>query len=407
MPLFSYKASDFKGRIIQETIQAANEKDAASIIKADGLQVLTIKNLDSHVVSFFGGGGVSLSEKANFCRFTATMLRAGLPFHEAAEIIRQESGNPRMKKILTDAAYQTRRGKSLSSVLAVYQDVFDPVFLTMIKAGEESGTLDKSFDYLSKQLLANYELSQTIKAALMYPAVVITAMIGVGLLMLLFVLPKISGVFLTMNIELPFFTKVILNIGQFVGKNTIAVLAGVLIFLLMIVLIVILQPTRRQLLVLLSKFSIIQKVFNQIDLARFSRTLATLLKSGVPIIEALNVSSETFSQPKLRKIARKFGQAVAKGKLLSEVLEEQAGKNFPLIVIQTIKTGEKTGTLEDILQELADFYESEVKYSLKKFISLLEPALMLLIGIAVGAMVIMIIAPIYSVVGNLQQAIKK
>lgn len=406
MPLFSYKARDANGKVIEETIQASSRKDAASLLKADNMQVLTIKNLESSIGIMFGGGKVSLSEKATFCRFTATMLRAGLPVHEAAEVIKQESTNNKLKKILTDISYQTRRGKSLSSILSQHKDVFDPVFLTMIKAGEESGTLDKSFDYLSKQLIASYELSQTIKGSLMYPAVVISAMVGVGIIMLVFVLPQISRVFLNMKIDIPPATKMILDFGIFVDNNLALVLAAIGLSLAFVAVALSMHATRSLIIRFFAKVPVLQKILNQIDIARFSRTLSTLIKSGVPIIEALNVAAESLGQHRFRQQARLFGAGVAKGKSLAEVLTT-SGHSFPPIMVQTIKTGEKTGSLEAILQELAEFYESEVRHNLKRFTALLEPILMLLIGVAVGAMVIMIIAPIYSVVGNLQSSISR
>lgn len=405
MPLFTYKARDKKGKIIEETIQAASREDAASLLKADGLQVLTIKNLDS-AVGFLFGGKVTIAEKANFCRFISTMLRAGLSLHEAAEIIKQESKSKKMQKILADIASQTRKGRSLSTILSSHKNVFDPVFLTMVKTGEESGTLDKSFDYLAKQLSASYELSQKITGSLMYPAVVITAMFGVGGLMFIFVLPRISDAFLKMNIPLPTMTKLILNFGQFVGNNVAFVLTTAFTLFLGAILAVFIPKPRKAILLLLSRFPAVQKVLNQMDVARFARTLSTLLRSSVPIIEALNVSAESLNQPRLYRQAKQFSVGISKGESLSEVLTKTKSA-FPLIMIQTIKTGEKTGSLDEVLQELAEFYESEVEHYLKRLTSLLEPVLMLVIGIVVGAMVILIVAPIYSVIGNLQTSIQQ
>jgi len=403
MPLFLYKARNSKGEIIEETIQAVNKADAVIALKAEGFQVYTIKNFETSLTSV--GGKVSVAEKSTFCRFTATMLKAGLSIHEAAEIIKQETENKKMKKILADIAFQTQKGKSLSMALSTYKDVFDPVFLTMIKAGEESGTLEQSFDYLAKELTANYEFSQKIKASLMYPLVVIIAMFAVGMLMLFFVLPKISVVFLKMNIKIPAITRIILQFGQFIGEHIflgISVTIGILILLFLIGL---MKSTRERIMLIFTKIPALAKMMNQIDVARFARTLAILLKSGVPIINSLEVASDSINQPKLRTQAKKFVLGVAKGSSLSEVLSGEQTQ-FPMIMIQTIKTGERTGSLEKVLEDLAQFYESEVEYQLKRVTALIEPVLMLAIGVIVGAMVIMIIAPIYSIIGGLQETIK-
>ena len=405
MPLYSYKAVDKTGAVIEETIQAANRQDVANVLKSDDLNVLTVKNLNSNVGAIFGSK-TSVAEKAVFCRFLGTMLRSGLSLHEAVQILGKESKNKKMREILSNIAFQTRKGQSLSVTLSKYKDVFDPVFLTMVKAGEESGTLDKSLDYLSKQLMARHELTQKIKGSLMYPAVVISAMAGVGVLMVVFVLPQISSVFLKMNIDMPWTTRLILNFGNLVGDNIAVFLISLVLLAALIVIFFSARPTKKIFYNLLGEIPLVREIMNQVDVAQFARTLATLLKSGVPITEALNVSSDSLSQPRLRQQAKGFSESVSKGKSLSDILGENK-QVFPAIMVQTIKTGEKTGTLEEVLKELADFYESEVEHQLKRLTSLLEPVLMLVVGIIVGAMVIMIIAPIYSIIGNLETSMKK
>lgn len=400
MPLYTYKAKDKKGKVVEDVIKSASKKEAANILKADELQVLTIKDLDSGFSSLFSGG-ISVSEKAAFCRFMATMLRAGLPIPEALEIIRQESESKKMKQVLFDASFHIRKGETLSSVFADYGDEFDSVFLTMIKAGEESGTLEQSFDYLGEQLLASYELTQKVKSSLMYPAVIVAAMIANAFIMLGFVLPKMSDVFLELNVELPTVTRYLLTFGKTIGEN-LAITFGVffaIIFLL--VLLFVIRPTRKAIFSLLVKLPLISKVMEQLDAARFGRTLSTLLKSGVPIIAALDVSTDVIRRPKLREEARSFSEGVSKGESLSDILL-RSGTSFPVTMIQTIKAGEKTGSLETVLEELAGFYEMEVDYSLKRATALLEPLLMLAIGIAVGVMVVLLITPIYSIVGGLE-----
>lgn len=401
MPLFSYKALNAKGQVIEDTIQATNKKDAATILMGNELKVLTLKNLESGIII---GGGISVSEKANFCRFMGMMLRSGLPLPEALEIIRRESKNSHMQKILADVSFQTRKGRSLSSVLAMYKNDFDPVFLTIISAGEQSGTLEKSFDYLAKQLLASYEFSQKVKGSLMYPGVIISAMVGEGFLMAFFILPRLSNVFLSLNMDLPLATKLILDAGNFIGENTVLVLVGSVILFIITAFLFVYTPTRRAITLSLGKLPAVRKMMNEIDIARFSRTLAILLKSGVPIIQSLDVSANSLAQPKWKEAAKTFSARVAKGESLSDVLLDEKNR-FPVVLAQAIRTGEETGSMDVVLEELADFYEKEVDYSLKRITSLLEPVLMLLIGLAVGAMVILIITPIYSIVGGIDKAL--
>ena len=400
MPLYKYKAKDKDSKVLEDVVQAANKKEAVAFLKAEEFQVLTLKSLDLKSSSLFGGG-VPVSEKAAFCRFMATMLRAGLPMPEAIDILRQEAQSKKLKTILFDSSFHIRKGEPLSTVLAKYKTDFDAVFLTMIKAGEESGTLEKSFDYLAKQLLASYELTQKVKASMMYPLVIIAAMIGNAFIMLGFVLPKMSDVFLSLNADLPPVTRFVLVVGKTVGANmavTFGLFFGIIFFVIMLFLI---RATRTFIFSYFVKLPVISKVMDQLDTARFARTLSTLLKSGVPIMVALEVSSDVLKQPHLQKMAKTFSEGVSKGQSLSDILVKTK-RSFPITMIQTIRAGEKTGSLEVVLEELAAFYEMEVDYGLKRATALLEPLLMLVIGIAVGGMVVLLITPIYSIVGGLE-----
>src|SRR3990172_10788369 len=243
MPLYKYKAKDKEGKVIEDVVQAGNKKEAVSFLQSDEFQILTIKALEKGGINIFGGG-ISVSEKAAFCRFLATMLRAGLPLPEALDIIRQETQSRKLKEVLFDTTFHIQKGESISSVLARYKEDFDAVFLTMVKAGEESGTLEKSFDYLAKQLLSSYELSQKVKSSMMYPAIIIAAMIGNAGIMLGFVLPKMSEVFLSLNVELPPLTKFVLTFGKNVGDNMALTFGGFFAVIFLIILLFMIKSTR-------------------------------------------------------------------------------------------------------------------------------------------------------------------
>jgi len=403
MPLYKYKAKDKEGKIIEDVVQAGNKKEAVSFLQSDEFQILTIKALEKGGFNIFGGG-VSVSEKAAFCRFLATMLRAGLPLPEALDIIRQETQSKKLKEVLFDTSFHIRKGESISSVLSRYKEDFDAVFLTMVKAGEESGTLEKSFDYLAKQLLSSYELSQKVKSSMMYPSVIIAAMVANAGIMLGFVLPKMSDVFLSLNVELPVITRFVLNLGKGVSENLALTFGAFFSLIFIFIMLFLIKRTRTVIFSFIVKLPVISKVMDQLDTARFARTLSTLLKSGVPIMVALDVSSDVLRQPHLKKQAKEFSAGVAKGESLAEILTKHK-KSFPVTMVQTIRAGEKTGSLEVVLEELASFYEMEVDYSLKRATALLEPLLMLIIGIAVGVMVVIMITPIYSVVSGLDSGL--
>jgi type IV pilus assembly protein PilC len=399
MPLFTYKAKNTDGEVVEDVVQATNSKEVALMLKSDDMQVLSVKNLEKRSSLF--GGSISVSEKAGFCRFLGTMLRAGLPLPEAMDIIRMETQSAKLKEVLFDISFNLRKGNTLSSVLGKYKSDFDSVFLTMVKAGEESGTIEKSFDYLAKQLLATYELSQKVKGSLMYPAVIMVAMVANAFIMLGFVLPKMSDVFLSFDAELPAVTSFVLGFGKTIGENLAMTIIVFFAFIVFCIMLFVIRSTRIMIFSGFVKLPIIRKVMLQLDVARFARTLSTLLNSGVPIMIALDVSSDVIKQPKLREEAKNFSTDVAKGRSLSDILLT-GNKLFPATMIQTIRAGEKTGSLEIVLEELASFYEMEVDYGLKRSTALLEPLLMLVIGIAVGAMVVIMITPIYSILGGME-----
>lgn len=404
MPLFLYKARDLNNNIIEDSIQAVSKAEAISLIKSKKHEILTIKPYKTKSQIF--GGKISVSEKAALCRFLATMIRSGMSVSEAFEIVRQENKNQTLVKILSDVTFETQRGKSISAVLEHYPQHFDKIFLTMIRVGENSGTLEKSFDYLSKQLSESHELTQKIKGSMMYPAVIVAAMIANGLLMMLFVLPRISTVFLRLDVPLPFYTKIVLNSGKFFGDNSILVIGFVIAFFVVLGILFKISKTRNMIYAFLSKLPVIKNMSKQIDIARFSKTFSTLLKNGVPIVEAMDVSSDVISDKKMRQVAKSFGERIAKGESLTSVFNG-ARNIFPSIVIQSIRAGEQSGNLEGVLEEMSVFYEKEIDFALKRFTSLLEPVLMLFIGVVVGFMVLIMIAPIYSIIGSLQSTIQQ
>lgn len=404
MPLFLYKARDQNNLVIEDSIQASSKEEAIGFIKSKKLEILVLKPYRKKKEIM--GGKISASEKAALCRFLATMIRSGMSVSESFEIVRQESKNQTLVKILSDITFETQRGKSVSAVLEHYPEHFDKIFLTMIRVGENSGTLDKSFEYLSTQLSASHELSQKIKGSMMYPAVIVAAMIGNGLLMMLFVLPRISTVFLRLDVPLPLYTKVVLNAGAFFGNNVALVLGSIVAFFVFLGFLFSLNKSRKAIFSALSKLPVISTMSTQIDIARFARTFSTLLKNGVPIVESIDVATDVISDKKMRTSAQSFGEKISKGESLTSVFMSSKGI-WPTTMIQTIRAGEQSGNLEGVLEEMAVYYEKEIDFSLKRFTSLLEPVLMLFIGVVVGFMVLIMIAPIYSIIGSLQSTIQQ
>ncbi len=408
MAVFKYKAKDTGGVVKEGVMVAANREEAGEKIRAQDLSPLTVSEVKKsgrrHGASLFEKK-VSFIEKHNFCRYLATMINAGLPLTEAVETIAEGNTNPRMREVLTQVEASLQAGQPVSSAFSKFPDVFDEVFLTLVKAGEESGTMGKSFDYLGNQLYADYELTRKVKSTLAYPTVIILATGGLGVAMLVFVIPKIAPVLLRMNNEfpLPAYTIKILEVAMFFSQH-IPVLIGSILGVGGLGFFLLQQPKVKKLLGnFFSRIPLVGRLFTQLALGRFNRTLATLLKSGVAITDSLQVAMNTLTLPQYADAKKIFVEEIQKGVSLATIL--RSAKVFPPMMCRMVATGEKTGALGQMLLNLAQFYEEEVSNSLKSLTSVIEPILMLLIGMGVGGMVISVIAPIYSFVGSLSSSL--
>jgi len=219
MPEYIYRARDMSGKTVSETITAANLEEAASILKAQKYQIITLNPKAEKQALIKVKGSVSVVEKANLCHYLSTMINAGLPLIESVASIARDTKNPTLKSILVNAQTSLQQGDSLSATFARYPNIFDKVFITIVKAGECSGTLHKSFKYLKEQMLTSHTLAQKVKSALVYPAVIISTMIGVGVILIVFVVPQIAQVFLKTKLEVPKITTIILQTGLFLKNN--------------------------------------------------------------------------------------------------------------------------------------------------------------------------------------------
>lgn len=406
MAVFKYKAKTKEGKVKKGVMIAASKSEAGNQLRKDGLSPLFVKEVSSSKkFSLLAPRKISLIEKADICRYLATMIKAGLPLPEALEVLSSEDLSAESQKVLSSAQSSVQKGKFLSTAFSQHPDIFDEVFLTLVKVGEESGTLEKSFAYLGKQLRADYELRQKVKSTLAYPAVVVLATLALGVTMLVFVVPRIAPVLLRLShdFKLPSHTIIILKLGLFLSEHLLIFLGG--LFGLLVLLAVLAQGKigKKLMAALFSRLPVINKLYLALALARFNRTLSTLLGSGVPIITALQVASGTLNLPKYQRAKELFTTEVSKGISLGEILKES--RLFPPIMTRMVTTGEKTGSLDELLLELATFYEEEVGNYLKTITSVIEPILMLGIGLGVGLVVVSVIAPIYSFVGSLSRSI--
>lgn len=399
MAQFAYKALNAEKLIIEGTVSARNKQEVVQSLHKQGLSLLVVREIEEHAAV---KGTVPLIDKITFCRYLSSMLSSGLSLSEGIEVLKQETHHPLMRRLLGDMLYSLEQGQQLSSVFERYPNIFEPFFLTLTKAGEVSGKLADVFKYLETELRSEYNLNSKIKGALLYPAVVFIAMVGIGILMFFFVLPQIGKVFLSLKLPLPVFTKLLFTFSIALSKQFIPLIVGGLVLIIGFIIALKKRIVRDVIFRLIRPVPLVRNLIKKVDLARFNRIFSTLLRSAVPITEALEIALSSLSWYEYRRLGATFPEEIKKGKSLSSVIRGQAV--FPSLMVQLVAAGEKTGSLDTALADLATFYEQEVEEELKNLTQILEPVLMLVVGITVGVMILSIIAPIYSVVGSFQQA---
>lgn len=336
------------------------------------------------------------TEKLELIGSLATMLGSGISIMEVVTTLREDS-KPGPKKILDEMVTDLGQGKHMWVTLGKFPKVFDKVSVNVIRASEEAGTLDVALRDLKATLQKNMEFNDKIRSALMYPVFIIIVFIMILLLILTFVVPKISTVFAQMNVTLPLPTKILIFLSDLIVKNTLTFFGGIGIFAVVVWYLFVYK--HRQLMEIFYKLPLISTLVSQIDVTNFSRNLSLLLMSGLPITQALELVEEVVVRRRMAQVIDYTRKMVLAGKPLSAGLRTDK-KEMPSIVIKLIEAGEKTGTLEKSMQEISEYFDYKVSYTLKTLTALMEPVMLVLVGIAVGGMMLAIIAPIYGIISQ-------
>lgn len=356
------------------------------------------KNLLSMNISF---GGTGLADKALLAKHLSVMQQSGLTITESLEIV-EETSRGKMKKIVASIKKSVESGNSFAESLNRYPKVFSGIFASAVYAGETSGSLAQNLKQLSDQLEKEKELNAKIKGAMLYPIVVLIASFILGLSMSFLVLPKIIPLFEGLKTELPVTTRWLISFSHFVDNHGISLFLGIVISVIFLSWLVRQKFSRPVTHWLLLRIPVVRKIVFNTNLARFARTLGMLLKSGLHIDEALDVTRETVGNYYYKRALKTIGGGVSKGKKLADNLVLYPVL-FPKMVSRMVLVGEKSGNLEDTLMYLANFYEVEVDNSTKNLSTAIEPVLLLLIGLVVGFLALSIITPIYNVTGNIRR----
>ncbi len=340
------------------------------------------------------GSGVKRAEIIRMARNLSAMLGAGLSLSRALSVIERQSSNKHLKKIITELSDSIKKGSSFHEALAKYPNVFPELFAAMVRAGEESGSLTDALTIVGLQMERSEELVRKIKGAMIYPAIVISAVFLIGILMLIYVVPTLTRTFTQLGVEVPMATQIIVAISDFMVANVtlvffglIALVGGGIAFV----------RSRRGSAIVLSlslHLPVISELVRETYTARASRTLSSLLSSGVPVLDALSITKAVVRADAFAKVIGEAEERVKKGELLSASFAEHTNL-YPILMSEMLTVGEETGKVAEMLKQVAEFYEEDVAEKTKDLSTIIEPILMLVIGTLVGIFAVSMIAPIY------------
>ncbi|OGZ18236.1 MAG: hypothetical protein A2Z68_00795 [Candidatus Nealsonbacteria bacterium RBG_13_38_11] len=401
MPIFNYFAKSLKGEEKSGTVQAKDKKELSQILKEQGFILIragekeeSAKNgKSSNFFSF--GSKVPLSEKLIFTRNLQVMVSSDLALPKALQTLALQTKNKKFRETILDVSEEIIKGNNFSDALAKHPQIFSELFQNMVKVGEEAGNLDEVLKILAQQLEKENELKSKIKSAMMYPSVIIAAMIGIGVLMLIMVVPSLAKTFEELEIELPLTTQIVVGLGTFLATNWLFVLLAIILLVFILSFTPKIKKGKRVMDALFLKIPVVSALVIKTNSAQAIRTLSSLIAAGVSIIRSLKVTSDVLSNVYYKDALLESLEKVKKGEKLSDALKPYENI-FPLVVIQMIKVGEETGQTAPILTKLADFFEEEIDYATKNLVSVIEPVLMIIIGAAIGFFAISMIQPMYS-----------
>ncbi|MEM7164495.1 MAG: type II secretion system F family protein [Planctomycetota bacterium] len=420
MKQFVYKTKSKAGKVVEGEIGAETEMEAVNELQRRGLTVISVSQGRS------GGAGKATRAKASsgggdrpkqavsfgqpkvrgqdlvlMTRQLATMVSAGIPLVEGLEILEGQVANKTLQKALSQVVVDVRSGKDLSQALASHPKIFADIFINMIKAGEASGQLDVVLDRLANYQEASENLRNEIKSAMTYPVVSLIMIFGITTFLLVFIIPRFEEMFISMNVELPMITQMLLDTSLFMKSNFL--LMG-LAFVVAIIGIAFWFKTPKGLYVrdwLLLKAPIMGPLFSKVALSRFSKTFSTLIRSGVPILGALEIVQSTAGNRLFSDAIGAASERVRQGETLGDPLA--ASKVFPPMVTRMVAIGERSGSLEQLLEKISEFYDAQVSTTVKSLTSLIEPLMIAIMGFVVGGMVVSIFLPIFKMIGSLNK----
>ncbi len=400
---FNYVAKDSKGEIVKSTEEAVDKSALFKLIQEKGMTLMSLeevteKSIFKKQIKLFER--VSVHEKIVFSKNLAVMLNAGLPLSRALTIMSRQTKNAYLKTILEKVEEVIRGGKSFHEALEDYPKVFPKLFVSMVAAGEESGKLSESLDVIGTQTEKSYLLAKKVKGAMMYPSIIILAMMGIATFMLIYVVPTLTQTFKDLNVDLPVSTQMVIFVSDFMRNNIILGLSIILGVIFAGYSWAKSESGKRFFNWFSLKIPVIGGIIKEVNAARTARTLASLLTSGVSVVESLRITGDVLQNVYYKEVLAEAGKKVQVGEQISAVFTK-AENLYPIYVGEMIAVGEETGELGGMLQKVASFFEDEVEQKTKDMSTIIEPFLMIVVGIAVGFFALSMITPMYSLVDKI------
>jgi type IV pilus assembly protein PilC len=400
MPVYTYRGVNRAGTTVAGEREANNKNELAAMLRREQINVskLSEKGREFNIPTF--GTGVEEKELAIFTRQFSVMIDAGLPLVQCLEILAGQQENKTFQKMLNSVRASVEGGTTLSAAMKQHEKVFDPLYYNMVEAGETGGILDTILQRLSTYIEKNVKLKRAVKSAMIYPIAVLGIAAGVIVLLLWKVVPIFVTLFNGLDATLPLPTRIVIGLSNFVGS-----IYGLFILVFFVGGILALKfwygtPQGKMALdTLLLKVPVMGDVLRKIAVARFTRTLGTLISSGVPILEGLDITARTSGNAVVEKAIGQTRKAVEAGRSLVDPLKET--EVFPGMVTQMIGVGEQTGAMDAMLSKIADFYEDEVDAAVKDMLTAIEPIMIVVLGTVVGGVVISMYMPLFSLIGKL------
>lgn len=402
---FYYTASYPNGRVIDGEIEAKDTAAVLEYLASNGLKPISLKKaktIEFQKMRFrVFEPTISMVDKIFLTKYLALMLRIGTDLFSAINILIADFDKPTVRSLLFEIRDNLEKGQPFNLAFANHPKYFSPVFVNLIKSGEASGKLEETFEKLSVNLQKDQELSQQIRSALIYPILLLIVSFAVIFFLITVVLPKISKMFADSGFEPPLFSKIVFSIGLFLGDNFFFIIPVLILGFVGLLFLYWRVPTFKKILQrFIRKLPIIGQLLKEISIQRFATTLSSLLVSALPIIDSLEITSSVVGDEELRSaLLRISREGISKGLTLGDAFKREPA--FPKTITNLVAISEKSGNLSSILSTLADFYESEIKSSVKILVSFLEPALLIFVGVIVGVVALAVIVPVYQLIGNI------